>query len=86
MQMIQQLRDEIDKIDEEIIKNLARRKELSMEIGKIKALSSQNVYDPEREKNQFLNYHHLCETYQLQFEFIKVLFELIISNSRTLQA
>ena len=46
---IEAKRDEIDKIDKELIKLLRQRFDLSKEIGKLKKEESLDNYDPKRE-------------------------------------
>jgi chorismate mutase/prephenate dehydratase len=82
---INQLRKKIDKLDEEIIFNLSKRKSLSMQIGKIKAEMGANILDKKREKRMMAHYVKLAKKYQLQTTFIKQLFKLIIAQSRKLQ-
>lgn len=48
---IEQLRDEIDKIDSKILLLLNMRSNLALKIGEIKKKYNLPVYDPEREKN-----------------------------------
>lgn len=50
IQKIEILREEIDKIDSEILKLLNARSELALKIGEIKKIYNLPVYDPEREK------------------------------------
>lgn len=85
MKTLNKLREEIDKIDNSIIKKLSKRKALSMKIGEIKSNTKQNIIDSQREKRLMQSYESLCDQYQLNPEFVKKLFKLIITNSRELQ-
>lgn len=85
MSKIQQLRNKIDKIDTDIIKKLSERKNISIKIGQLKSQSDIGIKDNKREKELILNYEKLSCEYQLQLNFVKKLFKLIISNSRALQ-
>lgn len=85
MKTLNQLREEIDKIDNSIIKKLSKRKVLSMKIGEIKSNASQKIFDSQREKKLMQSYESLCDQYQLNPDFVKKLFKLIITNSRELQ-
>lgn len=85
MQTIKQLRDEIDKIDADIIERLAQRKVLSIKIGEIKAKSDKQVLDNKREEELMLLYEKLSSKYGLQSTFVKEIFKMIIANSRGLQ-
>jgi len=46
-------RDEIDRLDSELLRIFNRRAALALEIGKIKKFLSLPVYDPSREKRIF---------------------------------
>jgi len=48
---IEVLREEIDKIDSELLKLLNARSLLALKIGEIKKIHNLPVFDPEREKN-----------------------------------
>jgi len=49
-QSLQDIRDEIDKIDEGILDLLDKRMKLAIEISKVKKVSSKEIFDPERER------------------------------------
>ena len=44
-----QLRNQIDRVDEELLNTLNRRAELVIEVGQIKQKENINVFDPRRE-------------------------------------
>ena len=67
------------------MKNLPTEKKLSLQIGKLKEGSAKNIIDKNREATLMHYYEQLCEEYQLDTQFIKQLFTLIIINSRDLQ-
>lgn len=85
MKTIKQLRDDIDKIDADIIKKLSQRKIISEKIGKQKVKLNKKITDNKREEKIFLRYEKLSAKYNLQATFVKKLFKLIIVNSRQLQ-
>lgn len=85
MKNIKTYRKQIENIDQTIIKLLAKRKEISIDIGQCKLQQGKNIIDKNREKK--LNHFHKkwATTYKLQPTFIKKLFKLIIINSRKMQ-
>lgn len=85
MATISELRKKINKIDESIIKKLSARKKFAIKIGKIKEKLKIKVTDNKREKELMQFYKKLSNEHELQPEFIKKLFKMIIANSRKLQ-
>lgn len=85
MQTIQQLREKIEQADAVIIEAIARREELSKQIGLLKSAQGQEVVDLTREKELFALYEALSERYHLQLSFVKQVFKLIIAHSRKVQ-
>ena len=85
MTTIEALRIKINELDESIIKSLSERKLIAIEIGKIKSTQNKTVTDNKREEELMQLYEKLSEKYQLQSEFIKQLFKMIIANSREVQ-
>ncbi len=82
---LQELRKKIEKIDTIIIENLANRKEISIQIGKLKNEIGKEVYDSDREKQLMLYYEQLSKRYNINPEYIQNIFKVIISNSRMVQ-
>lgn len=85
MKAIEDLRTQIDEIDALIIENLAKRQELSIQIGQLKSIHGKDIVDHSREETLFTYYTHLSEKYHIQASFIKDLFKLIITHSRKVQ-
>lgn len=85
MLTIKQLRKKIDAIDLAIIKKLSARQKISIKIGKIKNQSRKKVIDDKREIKLMHLYEKLSNKYQLQEDFIKRLFKIIITHSRKAQ-
>ncbi len=77
-------RDEIDRIDEELVKLLNRRSQCALEIGHIKHELNIPVYSPNREAEVI---RHVTGINQgpLDGGAIRRLFERIIDESRTLE-
>lgn len=85
MESINIFRKQIQKLDGEIIKRLARRMKLSQKIGKIKKRQRKPVLDAPQEK-KLLNYHlKLAASRQLEKKLVERLFKLIINHSKKLQ-
>jgi chorismate mutase len=82
---IKQLRKKIDAIDASIIKKLSARQKLSIKIGKLKNKSGNKIIDAKREVQLMHMYETLSNKYQLQEDYIKRLFKIIISTSRKVQ-
>lgn len=84
MQRLPQVRDEIDAVDQDILALLNRRASLSLEVGRIKAGSSDIVFKPFREKEVM---QHLMERNQgpLPEEHLRAIYREIFSSSRSLQ-
>lgn len=85
MTTIEELRIKINELDESIIKKLSERKQIAIEIGKIKSSQDIDVTDNKREEELMRFYEKLADQHQLQPEFVKKLFTIIIANSRGLQ-
>jgi chorismate mutase len=82
---IQKQRSQINLIDAEIIRNIAKRNELSKKIGDLKSSLNKEIIDSKREQ-QLIKYHEvLSHKYQVDSDLIKQIFNLIILHSRQLQ-
>ncbi len=82
---IAHLRHVIDSLDDEIIAAIAKRHKISKQIGEYKKLHSIDVLDKNRE--QYLHDYHieLSKKYNISAQFVEAIFELIVSQSRTIQ-
>ncbi len=78
------MRDEVNKIDKQIVVLLNERAELSTEIGKLKTENNLEIYDPAQESKVFQD---LCKTSTgpLPEESLRKIFCEILSASRALQ-
>ena len=50
MEKLQEYRDEIEKIDEELAKLICKRMDVSLKIGQLKKDNNLSIYDPKREE------------------------------------
>ena len=82
-------RDEIDKIDRQLIELLAERFVLTREVGLIKASSSLEAMDPEREARKLEAITQLCREKGLNTDFVTGIFQQImaevVKNHRSLR-
>jgi chorismate mutase len=77
-------RDEIDRIDEELVKLLNRRSACALEIGRIKRELNIPIYSPNREA-QVIGHVLSKNEGPLDMGAIRRLFERIIDESRSLE-
>lgn len=81
---IEQIRDEINKIDQELLFLFNRRASVVVELAKIKRKLGKKLFDPEREKNIYVSVTEKNPG-PLQSDAIVRLFERIIDESRRLE-
>jgi len=81
---IDQLRDDINKIDRELLYLFNRRATVVVELAKIKKKLGKSLFDPEREKNIFVSMTDKNPG-PLHSDAIVRLFERIIDESRRLE-
>ncbi|VFP78239.1 P-protein [Buchnera aphidicola (Cinara cuneomaculata)] len=79
------LRKKIDCIDYEIIKLLSSRESLSKDILKNKIYNQFNIRDKNREIELFNNLHQFSKKNNINPEFIKKIFKIIVKNSVIIQ-
>lgn len=78
---LEELRSQIDRIDDRLLELLAERVKLALRIGAVKEQGGLPVYDPERERNIFLR---LCQRAQapLTPDVVRRVFERIVDETR----
>lgn len=81
---IDDIRAEIDQIDNELLQIFNRRAELALAIGHLKKELGLPIYDPSREKRIFTKMN-AQNPGPLDNNAIKRLFERVIDESRTLE-
>ena len=74
---LEELRLEIDKVDEEIIRLLANRFELTKSVGMIKSETGVNSLSPERERAQFKQFQELSDELNLSYPMVEKVFQAI---------
>lgn len=78
------LRDELRRKDDEIVRLLRERSELSAEMGKLKVKAGLNIYDPAQESKIFSRLEEMNGGF-LTARSLKKIFSEILSASRALQ-
>lgn len=82
---LKQLRENVEKIDSQLIQLLAARQSIVKQIGYIKKQNGNEIKDVTRE-TQLIRFHEdLTRQYGLDITFINQLFEMIMNHSRSLQ-
>ncbi|MDW7646373.1 MAG: chorismate mutase [Desulfuromonadales bacterium] len=81
---IDTLREEINRLDDELLKIFNQRADLALKIGEIKKERQLPVYDPDREKRIFQRMKAMNPG-PLEDEAIVRLFERVIDESRRLE-
>lgn len=86
MEELEQLRAQIDKIDNELLSLLAKRQTVVKQVGEYKQKHNIQVFDAAREEYLYKFHKRLSAKYSLSFEFIKELFEMIMTESKRTQS
>jgi chorismate mutase-like protein len=82
---VNRMRDHIDLVDREIVRLLARRQEMSLEIGRVKARRGLPVRAPEREAELLAIIRQEAETQGISPDLVNALFEMVLEHSRRVQ-
>lgn len=77
---LQVLRNKVDAIDSEVVELLAKRFEVTAQIGKLKARESLSPVDPGREANQIKRYEQLAASKGLNPQVLVNVFRIIIEE------
>lgn len=77
---LSEIRKKIDEIDKKIIELLARRFELTSEIGFLKAGRGFEAVSPEREALQFKRFEKLAKELELSSSMVEGIFRQIIDQ------
>ena len=83
---LQEARDHIDTLDQELVALLARRKELVLRAGRAKAELNLPVHDPEREGAQLQARRDWAREAQLDVQGVEEVFRAVLRASRTVQS
>lgn len=82
---VNRMRAHIDLVDREIVRLLARRQEMSLEIGRVKALRGLPVRAPERELELIEIIRQEAEIQGIRADHVQELFEVVLAESRDVQ-
>src|SRR5881628_3650264 len=85
MRTLDDLRDDIDRIDEVLVRLLNERARVACEVGVIKKEQDIEVYQPEREKQVLAHVRGIGAEGPLGADAIARLFERIIDEARRLE-
>jgi chorismate mutase-like protein len=85
MPTLDDLRDDIDRVDEVLVRLLNERARVACEIGRIKKDLGIEVYQPEREKQVLAHVRGVAAEGPLGSDAIARLFERIIDEARSLE-
>lgn len=80
-----EIRSEIESLDKDLIRLVAKRMKLCKKLGKHKKGSSLPIVDKDREKTLFAFWNDLAEENQISPEFIEKLLSLILDESIKIQ-
>jgi chorismate mutase len=82
---LEDLRKEIDKIDEKIFLLLKERFKLVRKIGKIKKSKSMKIYQPKREREILMKIARKARKYRIDPKEIIKIYKAILKASRKIQ-
>ena len=85
MRTLEELRDDIDRVDEVIVRLLNERARVAVEIGELKKQLQVPIYQPEREKQVLAHVRSVATEGPLGPDAIARLFERIIDEARRLE-
>jgi chorismate mutase len=83
---IETLREEINGIDEDIIKLLSARMEVAKKIAALKKAQGIQIEDKERESQLFLEIQRKARNNLIDEDFVSEVFGLIVSHSKNIQS
>jgi chorismate mutase len=85
MTTLDELRQNIDRVDEVLVRLLNERARCACEIGRLKKAQNVEVYQPDREKQVLEHVRSVAAEGPLDPEAIERLFERIIDEARRLE-
>jgi chorismate mutase len=85
MPTLEDLRNDIDRVDEVLVRLLNERARCACEVGRLKKALGVEVYQPEREKQVLEHVRGIASEGPLGPEAIARLFERIIDEARSLE-
>ena len=85
MRTLDELRNDIDRVDEVIVRLLNERARVAVEIGRLKRELNVPIYQPDREKQVLVHVRGVASEGPLGADAIARLFERIIDEARRLE-
>ena len=85
MPTLDDLRKDIDRVDEMIVRMLNERARVACEIGRLKKVEGAPVYQPDREKQVIDHVRRIAADGPLEPDAVARLFERIIDEARRLE-
>ena len=85
MPTLDSLRDDIDRVDEVLVRLLNERARVACEIGRVKKEQGIELYQPDREKQVLAHVRSIASEGPLGADAIARLFERIIDEARRLE-
>ena len=82
---MKEVREQINSIDEQIIRLLSDRRKLSLEIVKLKNREKSSIRDKDREKELLSHIIEAGKKYCLEEDYLTKVFDVIIRDSIILQ-
>jgi 3-deoxy-7-phosphoheptulonate synthase/chorismate mutase-like protein len=82
---VNRMRAHIDLVDREIVRLLAKRQQMSLEIGRVKAERGLPIFAPEREKELMGVIRKEAELCGIRPDHVEALFHLVLAESRAVQ-
>jgi chorismate mutase len=82
---LREIRRQIDQIDDKLLKLIDKRCRLSQDVGKIKQAGRIEIIDAEREADIMRKLEQMSEELDLNLNFIKRLWRLLLDQSYRLQ-
>lgn len=79
---IENLREEIEALDNQVFRLLEKRLIVSLSIGELKSETEDDVYDPEREREVIENV--INNDYDLPDDFVRRVMKTILTNMRNI--
>jgi chorismate mutase len=82
---LDRIRVGIDKVDNEIVRQLSKRREWVIELARVKKVLDIPIYDRKREQALIDRVKAWGKEHNLNEEFVEVVFRLIVMNSKEVQ-
>lgn len=82
---VNRMRSHIDLVDREIVRLLAKRQEMSLEIGRVKAARGLPIFAPDRERELLDIIRKEAEIVGIRPDHVEALFHLVLAESRSIQ-